>query len=185
MGTTSNFSLPYPDSTDAPNIPADLQALADKVDLMLSLPDPIGLGGSGQNTITLTTFSALPTTPISTNMTNPSSTHDMLCLVGISAFMASTSAATECQAALSATGGLSITAGSTGGNGILATGENLLTTVGSISSSNQFSSMIPVIIPAGAAAVTFAMFARRSNTSNACYLLNPAIRVIPIRFMIP
>ncbi len=185
MGTTSNFALPYPDSTDAPNIPADLQALADKVDLMLSLPDPIGLGGSGSNTITLTTFSALPTTPISTSVTNPSSTHDMLVLVGISAYMASTSAATECQAALAASGGLSITAGSTGGNGILALGENLMTTYGSLSNAQQFSQIIPVIIPAGAAAVTFSLFGRRSNTSNACYILQPAIRAIPIRFMIP
>ncbi len=185
MPDTTNFDFPYPDSTDAPNVPADLQALADKVDLMLSLPDPIGLGGSGSNTITLTTFSALPTTPISTNVTNPSSTHDMLVLVTISAYMASTAAATECQAALSATGGLSITAGSTGGNGVLALGENLLTTVGSISSANHFSQTIPVTIPAGAATVTFAFFGRRSNTSNACYILQPAIRAVPIRFLIP
>lgn len=185
MPDTTNFDIPYPASTDAPDIPADLQALAEKVDLMLSLPDAIGQGGSGSNTITLTTFSALPTTPISTSVTNPSATHDMLVLVTISAFMASTSAATECQAALSATGGLSITAGSTGGNGILALGENLLTTVGSISSAQQYSCTIPVVIPAGAAAVTFALFGRRSNTSNACYILQPAIRAIPIRFMIP
>lgn len=182
---TTNFDIPYPASTDAPDIPADMQALAEKIDLMLSLPDPTGQGGSGQNSITLTTYSVLPTTPISCSMTNPSSTHDMLCMVGISAFMASTAAATECQAALNATGGVSITAGATGGSGALGAAENLLTTVGSISSSNQFQSWIPVIIPAGAAAVTFALYARRSNTSNACYLLSPAIRCVPVRFMIP
>ena len=181
----TNWGIPYPASTDDVQLWTKFQALAEKVDELLSIPDPIGLGGSGSNTITLTTFSALPTTPISTSVTNPSATYDMLTLVTISAYMASTSSATECQAALSATGGLSITAGSTAGAGILALGENLLTTVGSISSANHFSQTIPVTIPAGAAAVTFAMFGRRSNTSNACYILQPAIRVVPIRFLTP
>lgn len=183
MPDTTNFDIPYPASTDAPDIPADMQALADRVDLMLSLPDPTGQGGSGSNSITLTTYSVLPTTPISCAITNPSSTHDMLVLVSISAFLASAGSGTEAQAALNATGGVSITAGATGGSGALALAEHLLTTTGP--NAQQYQSVIPVIIPAGAAAVTFALYARRSNTSNAVTLLQPAIRCVPIRFMIP
>lgn len=182
MPDTTNFDIPYPASTDAPDVPADMQALADKVDLMLSLPDPTGQGGSGSNNITLTTYSVLPTTPVSCSMTNPSSTHDMLCMVSISAFLTSAGSATELQAALNATGGVSITAGATGGSGALALGEHLLTV---LTGAHQQQSWIPVVIPAGAAAVTFALYARRNNTTNACTLLQPAIRCVPFRFMIP
>ncbi len=181
MPSTSNFEIPYPSSTDAPDIPADLQALADKVDLLLSLPDPTGQGGAGSNSITLTTYSVLPSTPISCAITNPSADFDMLCMVSISAFMAGASA-TEVQAALNVTGGLSIAAGSTGAPGVLATSENLLS---SSAGAIQQQSVIPIVVPAGAAAVTFAMFARRNNTTSAVALLSPAIRCVPIRFMVP
>lgn len=183
MPDTTNFDIPYPASTEPPNGPAQIQALAEQVDLLLTLPDPTGQGGSGSNSITLTTYSVLPTTPISCAITNPSSTHDMLVLVTISAFLASAGSGTEAQAALNATGGVSIAAGATGAPGVLALGENLLTTTGP--NAQMYQSTIPVTIPAAAAAVTFALFARRSNTSNAVTLLQPAIRCIPIRFLIP
>jgi hypothetical protein len=36
MGVTTDWSLPYPDSTDAPEVWADMQALADALDLVLT-----------------------------------------------------------------------------------------------------------------------------------------------------
>jgi len=178
----TSWGIPYPASTDDVQLWTKFQALAEAVDTLLTIPDPAGQGASGSNSITLTTFSALPTTPVSCQITNPSSDFDLLVDVTISAFMTSAGTGTECQAAVSATGGLSITAGATGGSGVLSIGENLLTT---LASANQFSVTIPIVIPANAATVTFALFGRRNNTSNACLILQPAIRATPIRFMAP
>lgn len=47
MGTTSNYSLPYPAITDAPNGPAQIQALAEAVD---SAIDTTISGVTGQDT---------------------------------------------------------------------------------------------------------------------------------------
>lgn len=38
MPTTANLAMPYPALTAAPNVPADIQALADRVDTVLTTP---------------------------------------------------------------------------------------------------------------------------------------------------
>ena len=39
MGTTANYSWPYPASTDAPDVPADMKDLADAIDLTVDSID--------------------------------------------------------------------------------------------------------------------------------------------------
>lgn len=181
MGATTNFEIPYPDSTDAPNGPAQLQALADKVDLLLSVPDPTSAAGSGSNTITSTSYAALPTTPISCAITNPSSDFDLLVEVTISAWLIS-NGTVELTCSVNGTGGMSFAAGSTGNGHAITQGENLITTS---SAATMHQSKLPVIIPAGAAAVTFAFYAKRNTASGSEFVNQPAIRAVPIRFMQP
>jgi len=180
MPLTTNFDIPYPASTEAPNGPAQLQALADKLDLLLSVPAPTSAASSGTNAPTSTSYANLPTTPISCAITNPSADYALLVMVTISAWMASAGIATELTGSVAGSGGMTFAAGSTGNGHALSQGENLITTA---ATAGMYQSTLPVIIPAGAAAVTFTFQAKRNNTSNTTTLNFPAIRAIPIRFM--
>lgn len=179
MGTTTNFDVPYPDSTDAPNVPSDIQALADKLDFLLSIPAATNGSSSGSNAITATSYGNLPTTPISCAMTNPSSDYGLLCHVSISAWMASATSTTELTASVAGSGGMTFAAGSTGNGHALQQSENLLTT---LTPAQQYQSTVPVVIPAGAAAVTFTFQAKRSAATS-CTLNAPVIRCTPIRYV--
>lgn len=179
MPLTTNFDIPYPASTAAPDIPLDMAALAAKLDTLLSVPAPVNASSSGTNTITSTSYAALPTSPASVALTNPSADFALLVEVTISGWMAS-NGTVELTASVNGTGGMTFAAGSTGNGHAVSQGENLLA-VDTTAASHQ--STLPVIIPAGAAAVTFAIHAKRASASGSQIFNFPAIRVVPIRFM--
>jgi len=178
MPTTTNFDIPYPASTEAPNGPAQLQALADKLDLLLSVPAPTSAASSATNAITSSSYAALPSSPLSCAITNPSADFALLVDVIISGWLISSSA-TELTVSVAGSGGMTFAAGSTGNGHALSQGENLIFT-GTLAVMCQ--SRLPVIIPAGAAAVTFAIQAKR-NAATTCNVNFPAIRAVPLRFM--
>lgn len=179
MGQTTNFDIPYPDSTDAPNIPSDLQALADKLDLLLSLPAKQVVGSSATNVITSTSYAALPTGPISVSITNPSADYALEVDVTISAWLIS-NGTVELTASVAGSGGMTFAAGSTGNGHAASQGENLINTG---TAAVQGSVTIPVTIPAGAAAVTFTFQAKRNSASGTENINFPTIRATPRRFV--
>lgn len=183
MASETDWGIPYPESTDDVILWTKLQAMAEAIDTILTIPDPVSNGANGSNTITSTSYAALPTTPISVSITNPSSVYRLLVDVRISAWMASTVTTVELTASVNGSGGMTFAAGSTGNGHAVAQSENLLTTLGS--TAQQYASSVPIIIPAGAAAVTLAMYAKRNSASGTQSLLQPVIRAIPMRFMLP
>lgn len=176
MSAETSLQIPYPLSTDNVRVHTDLQALAAAVNTLLDLPDSVDANVNAQLTITATSFSALPT-PLTVSFTNPSADFDLLVDVQITAWLSASS--NDVRAGLSASGGVSFTP-ALGSGGAKANSENLYCSVGA----GQCSIILPIIIPAGAAAVTFAMQGMRS-VSGTQLISYPAIRVMPRRYMAP
>lgn len=179
MPLTTNFDIPYPASTAAPDIPTDMAALAAKLDLLLTVPAPTSGSSSSTNVITSTSYAALPSSPISCAITNPSADFALLVDVTISAWLIS-NGTVELTCSVAGSGGMTFAAGSTGNGHALSQGENLINTG---TAAIMCQSTLPVIIPAGAAAVTFAFQAKRNSASGTENVNFPAIRAIPRRFM--
>ncbi len=178
----TSLGLPYPASTDDPDVPADIQALADALNTILNVPAPQAVGGAGANTITSLTMAALPTTPISLVVTNPSSVYNLEVDITFGAWVASGNTSVQCQAGVAASGGMTFAADSIGGGGPVAQGQLILTqNVDAHSAESGFQ----VIIPAGAAAVTFAVQARRSSALGTQIFNQPFLRAQPRRFIKP
>lgn len=178
----TSMGLPYPASTDAPDIPADIQALADATNTVLNLPDDVTATVATVLSITSTTYAALPT-PLQAAITNPSSDLDMLVDIKYGAYMASSAAGVELSGSIAATGGMTFAAGSVGAGGAIANSENLL--VAGIITAVSCVASISVVIPAGAAAVTFAVQAKRSAASGSQIFNFPHLRIQPRRFLVP
>jgi hypothetical protein len=67
MPTTPNRAYPYPALANIPDIPADMELLADAIDLdvqalsdQLLLPEPMWIESTAANGVTATSYSALP-----------------------------------------------------------------------------------------------------------------------------
>jgi hypothetical protein len=182
---TSNFEIPYPQSTDDVQLWTKFQALAEKVDELLSLPDDVAAFVANViTTITATSFATLPSPgPVSVSMTNPSSDFDLLCDVSFSAWM-NNGTSSNVQVGVAGSGGMSWAANGFGSGGPIANSDNLI--VGGGATVQQCGNF-PVQIPAGAAAVTFTMHALRSGgTTTTLPSVNyPTLRVKPRRFVVP
>lgn len=176
------LGFPYPDSTDAPNVPADIEALADALDTILTLPADVTAVHASTQTVTSTTYAAL-STPVSASITNPSSVYDMLVDVKHGAYMASSAASVELSSSIAATGGLTIAAGTVGGGGAISASEFPLTA--GTSTAVALQSTVRYRIPAGAAAVTFAIQAKRSAASGTQIYNFAHLRIMPVRFVLP
>ncbi len=173
----------YPASTDDPDVPADIQALADDLNTFLTLPAGINLGGVGSNVITSLTFAALPSSPLSGSITNPSSVYNLECDVTFGAWVAAGVSTIQLQGGVALSGGMSVAADALGSGGPVATGQLILTqNVDPHSAQSGFQ----VIIPAGAAAVTFTVQAKRTGVNAAQFIYNaPYLQVQPRRFIKP
>lgn len=177
MGAETTLGIPFPLSTDNVRVHTDLAAIAAAVNTLLDLPDSVSSFVNAQLTITSTSFAAMPT-PLTVGFTNPSADFDLLVDVQIAAWLSAS--ANDVRAGLSASGGVSFTP-ALGSGGAIANSENLY----SSTTGNQASIILPIIIPAGAAAVTFAMQASRASATGTQLVSYPSIRVMPRRYMAP
>lgn len=182
----TSMGIYYPSSADPPNGPAQMQALAAAVDTLLNLPDPVENHISTTIAPTSTSFATLPSPgPLSVSFTNPSTDYDLMVDLEFQAWVAGGGAgATTMQAGIAASGGMTWAANgfTTDGSGPISNGDNIFQ--GS-AQATLVKAGYPVLIPAGASAITFTMHALRSNTSNAVACNYPIIRVKPRRFVVP
>lgn len=138
--------------------------------------------GNGANTIvsSAATWAVLPTYTCDVTMTNPSSTHNMVCLVSLGAWMVANG--TNLRLCVGATGGMTI-AGGPGNGWAYGWGEVLFQGNTNTSVAYQRQSTCPVTIPAGASAVTFKAYAYRDAASGTTNVNYPTLRVIPLMFL--
>lgn len=182
MTTLSPLLLPSPESDDHVRLWEHIADLADAVQTLLGdVPDPVTgyLGGTNTFTGAASTWANLPTSSPTCVMTNPSASLDLLCDVSWGAWMSDTVGST--RLCITASGGLSIAAG-VGLGGPVGWGEIPLS---SEASASQHRGGCTVLIPAGAAAVTFGVQGYRSVASGTQNINYVAIRVNPLRFVAP
>ncbi len=176
------LGFPYPSSSDDPDVPADIQALADALNTFLNLPAAVSIAGVGSNTIISTTFAVLPTSPISVSLTNPSSVYNLECDVNFGAWVAAGATTLQLQGGVALSGGMSAAADSTGSGGPISNGQLVMT---QNTEAHSVTSGFPVVIPASAAAVTFTVQAKRTSTGGNSIYNFPWITVQPRRFIKP
>lgn len=184
--TTPEFGFPVPQSTDDTQLWTKFEALATAVETVLNLPDAVEAHISTTIAPTSTSFATLPSPgPLSVSFTNPSSVYSLWVDLEFQAWVAGGGAgATTMQVGVAASGGMTWAANgfTTDGSGPVANGDNIFQ--GS-AQATLVKAGYPVLIPAGAAAITFTMHALRSNTSNAVACNYPILRVKPRRFFKP
>lgn len=154
--------------------PALFSDLYDEI-IGLNLPDDVNATASS-STITSTTYANLPNN-LAAAITNPRSDLDMEVDVVVSAWMAS-NGTVELTATFALSGGMTVAAGSA----VLSNGE-LMLEVGTTATDHQ--KTVPIIIPAGAAAVTVTVQARRNSASGTQIFNVPALRLKPRRWLVP
>ena len=140
------------------------------------LPTPATATGSGVNSITSTSYAALPSFPVSTSMTNGHPSLYMLCLVTYSAWVFSSSSSVFGRVSLELTGGLPISAGSVGSGAAAGFGEIIR---GGIN--DQYQSSFTALLPAGTT-TTFEMRALRESAVPTVQVNYGTIRVTPLRY---
>lgn len=148
----------------------------------LILPEAVRGAGSNVNNVTaaVNTWQTLTASVWPTmQMTNPSDTFDLVCLVQYGAWMICSSGSVRFGVLL--TGGLS--GGPDPGNpGPAGWGMVPLESSGTTFSSQHHASF-SIVIPAGAAPVTFTPQGQRSSSSAGTYGVNyPSIEIMPVRF---
>jgi hypothetical protein len=155
--------------------PALWSDLYDEILDLLVLPDDVNATASS-STVTSTTFANLPNN-LAAAITNPRADLDMVVDAVVSAWMAS-NGTVELTATIALSGGMTVAAGSA----VLANGE-LMLEVGTTATDHQ--KTIPFTIPAGAAAVTVTVQARRNSASGTQIFNVPVLRLRPRRYQIP
>lgn len=180
---TTGMGLWYPASTAPPRVWEDIQALATSVDTLLDLPDAVASSVNATISVTATALATLPT-PLSISITNPSAVYNMEVGVSFSAWLTvATDQATAITVGVAGSGGMTWGAASFGAGGPIGNSDNLFFNGGP--SFTMQHSEYPIIIPAGAAAVTLTMQAFRSNTTRATNCNYPTLRAKPRRFLVP
>lgn len=145
------------------------------------LPDVSANSINNVISVTSTAFTDLPSPgPLNLAVTNPSADFDLVVLISYSAWMNAT--ASDCRGGLAASGGLSFTPNSFGTGGAITNSDNLFTASPNTSMQHN---MLPVVIPAGAATVTFKLWAMRGAASGAQAFNYPILRATPLRFQVP
>lgn len=140
-----------------------------------SLPDTVGGFGNGTNEINATAWTALPTTPLAVDITNPHPTAEMLCLVTLGAWgIVGTS---DARVSIAMSGAANVAAG-IGGGGPIGWGEVLQITG---STSEQQQAVWPVELPPGTTTLTVVAYVSADGgTQQVNY---PTLRVIPLRYL--
>lgn len=172
MGQTT-LGLPYPASTAVPRVWEDIQALADAMNALLTLPAPAAESGT-TSTITATSWTGLPTSNPSPTLTNPHATRGMLVDVRYSGWLATTGPAVRCVPRV--WGDVTIAAGI--GTGALNWGEVLYTAT----AGTQCSASFLMTVPAGGT-VTADLQAYRDSASGTQTVNYSTLRLIPLRYV--
>lgn len=193
MADYDNISIPVqgqPISSGTFGIPVrdailDLAARMAVREAAEDLPVAVSVANSSNTTGTFSTaaatWAALSVNPISCVMTNPSTAFDLVCNVHYGAWM-SIAATAQARLGVALTGG--VTASPSGGPGPnQPVGWGLFAETGS-TALDQHNGFFQVIIPAGAAAVTFTIQGYRS-VANATVIQYPTIYVVPDRYQLP
>jgi hypothetical protein len=179
----TSYGLPYPASTDDPRVWEDMQALAAAINTLHDLPDAVSGFINSTISVTATSLATLPSPgPLAISITNPSADFDMEVDVSFSAWLTVAAAATSITVGVAGSGGMTWGAASFGAGGPIANSDNLFTNAAQFVTHH---SEYPIVIPAGASAVTLTMQAFRSNTSNAANCNYPTLRAKPRRFIVP
>ena len=174
---STSLGIPYPASTDHVRLWEHIQSLAQTIDDLLDVPAEASASSTGANTITATTWAALPT-PLSVDLTNPHPTRGLFTQVSYGAQLTAT--ATDLRVCVAATGGLTIPAG-IGTGGALSWGEVLyisLATSGSWSLQSAFT----CTLPAGTT-TTLSMQAYRAVATGTQTVNFPTLRATPLRYV--
>ncbi len=177
------FGIPYPASTDDPRVWEDMQALANGVDTILTLPARVEGSVGSTISVTATSFATLPSPgPLAISITNPSADLHLEVDVSFSAWLAVGATGTSITVGVAGSGGMSWAAGAFGAGGPIANSDNLFYNGTAFA---MLHGEYPITIPAGASAVTLTMQALRSNTTNSANCNYPALRAKPRRFIVP
>lgn len=179
----TSFGLRYPASTDDPRVWEDMQALADDVNTVLTLPDAVESFINNTIIVTATALATLPSPgPLAISITNPSADLDMEVDVSFSGWLLLAATTTSITVGVAGSGGMTWGASSFGSGGPKANSDNLFYN-GTVFTMQH--SEWPIIIPAGASAVTLTMQAFRSNTGAQANCNYPTLRAKPRRFIVP
>lgn len=181
----TGMGLWYPASTAPPRVWEDMQALAESVDTLLDLPDAVAGSVNSTIAVTATSLATLPSPgPLAISITNPSADYDMEVDVSFSGWLnVAVDTQTTITVGVAGSGGMTWGAASFGAGGPITNSDNLFFNAGPAFSMQH--SEYPIIIPAGAAAVTLTMQAFRSNTTRATNCNYPTLRAKPRRFLVP
>lgn len=188
MGLYDGIQIPVqgqPISSGGYGIPArnailDLDARVARVEANNVLPAPVNAFGNGTNQITaaINTWQTLATANAVANITNPSDTFQLRCLVFFGAWMTTSGGAVRM--------GLNVTGGVTsdpeiGANSPLGYG---LTPQSTNANSSGNMGVFQLVIPPNVATVT--LTAQGHRTASSTQFVNyPTIEIIPFRYELP
>jgi hypothetical protein len=143
------------------------------------LPANVGGYGNGINTLAggAAAWTAMPSFPIALQMTNPSADFDLVVNVFFGAWMSASAGDVRMGIVLS--GGLTVTPPAPGANQPAGWGQMPMT---SQTTADQHMGFMQVVIPAGAATVTFTAHGARSNGTANAQVNYPTINLVPDRF---
>jgi hypothetical protein len=180
MSALTALGIPYPLTSQAPQIPQDLQALAAAVDALLTLPDEV-IGSFGVQSISsaAATFASLPT-PVTASITNPRSDKTLLCHVKWGGWL--NPGAVEGRLGIIASGGNTWSAptNSTNGPSIFGEQQLIIGPLGSgyVSLVGEFT----MRVPAGQT-TTLEVQGYRSATTNTVGSNYVHARITPLRYL--
>ena len=140
------------------------------------LPDPLAGHGNGDNTITATSWTVLPSFPVTLTLSNPHPTLNMLVDVRYGAWLSASANAVRIGIDITGSVTLSPGVGAGGASGwgeIPATGTSTLT---------QSSGSFTIKLPPSATAATFRVHAYRDSATGTQLVRFPTLRLIPLRY---
>jgi hypothetical protein len=153
--------------------------------LTAQLPAPVKIFGNGTNTLvgTINTWTNLPTTTFTVNMTNPSAVFDMWCEVKIGAWLSAPTGPGSTRMSVAVSGGVTAIEDP---NPTSVVGYGLLPMETSNDANpRQHAGGFSIKIPAGSATVVFTPRGMRTTTTGTAALNYPTMEVTPIRFTLP
>jgi hypothetical protein len=145
--------------------------MADNLPAIVTAPPP-----ASTNTITATSWAVLPGGSLTASITNPSGTKDMVVMITMAAKISAS--ASDVRVCVGLSGGMTVAAGAvepSWGNRLWSGSSGL------IASSSSF----PIVIPAGASAVTVTMYAYRASATGTQQCDYPTLILTPLRFQSP
>ena len=140
------------------------------------LPATVTSVGANGNTITSTSWAVLPGGSVTAVMTNPSATRNMVTQIDFGA--EATASASDVRLGVGLSGGMTVAIGS-----VEPSWAYRVWTASSVVAT--YTVTIPVVIPAGASAVTATLYAYRPVASGSQNIGYPAIIWTPLRYAMP